>query len=208
MPLGFSAPVGALDILDIVKFDAKAGRLIRVDRVDGQKMEEDITDDFAAVMDLANIQRGWAHFPPGAAPQWAMAHHSKPFPARPAGEEWKQGFRMKVLLARTCAAKPDDVRELAGTSGALKEAVGALFVAWEEHGSDPDALPIVKLDGTERRKTKHGPVYVPQFVIAKWIDRPAALEGAGETPDVEPAPAKPTPPATGSRELATDDIPF
>lgn len=204
MPLGFSAPVGEGDIVDIIKYDAKSGRLFRIDRGDGEKIEEDITDSFAAVFDFANIQQGWAIFTPGSAPQWHMAHHSQPYPAKPPEGDWKQGFKMRVLLSKNCGAKDGDVRELSGTSNALKEAIGALFCAWEVEGND-DLLPVVKLNGTERRKTKHGPLFVPRFEIVAWKERPAELKGRG-TRSAPASPSKPasadTPPETGSTPMA------
>jgi hypothetical protein len=48
----------AADIIPIVKYDARAGRMQRVDRVDGVAVPTDITAGFAAVFDFENSDIG------------------------------------------------------------------------------------------------------------------------------------------------------
>src|SRR4051812_47950315 len=59
---GFSTEPTGGDFLPIIKYDARAGRIFRVDRgIDGPN-PTDITDSFTAVFDFANIETGWMNF--------------------------------------------------------------------------------------------------------------------------------------------------
>jgi hypothetical protein len=69
----------AKSYLPIVKFNALAGKFIRVDRVQGEggdwktELHEIPSDDFEFVADLANLQIGWMHFGgSGQAPDFRM----------------------------------------------------------------------------------------------------------------------------------------
>ena len=65
---GFSTEMsGGGDFTPIVKYDSRAGRIFRVDRVqtnDGFVSDPvDITQGFKAVFDFENIEVGWIDFP-------------------------------------------------------------------------------------------------------------------------------------------------
>lgn len=215
MPLGFSyAPAGG-EYLDIVKYAADAGIVLRRDRLDdGSRVEIEITDDFVAIFDFAGLEQGWAMFDPGAPPRWEVVHHESPYPPRPKGEGWKQGFRMKIALGKSCQAKDGDVREFGGTSDALKQAIAPLFEAWESEGNK-DRLPVIKMTGRNRVKNARGKtIFHPVFEIMKWVDRPDYLDatpiGGGSTSSsARPASGAPSTddglPETGSRRMAPAD---
>lgn len=202
MALGFSAPAGEGDFVDIIKYDVKAGRLIRVDKNGETKDEVDITSNFMAVFDFPNIEVGWAIFEPGTAPQWHLNKLSKGFPAKPEGDKWRQAFRMRVKLHSSCGG---DVRELSATSMTLRQSMDILHDQFEERGPEnADKLPVIKLEGTTRQKTNYGTNYIPRFVIAGWADRPADL-GNGLNARIEEAVHDDVPfdapPATGSTPM-------
>src|SRR5687768_12925228 len=93
----------------IVKYDARAGRIFRIDRADGVNNQVEITNGFKAVFDLANIEVGYVHFMEGGAPEWAMVKVGQQLPPRPS-KEFRQGFRMNIKLP---AALGGDTREFA-----------------------------------------------------------------------------------------------
>jgi hypothetical protein len=105
--------------LPIVKFDARAGKFTRVDRVQDEagnwenELHEISADDFEVVADLANLQIGWINFGGnGQAPDFRMVNLDEDIGDRP-GDKFKEGFRLKVKLTNGAG---DDVRELASTA--------------------------------------------------------------------------------------------
>ena len=75
--LGFStAPSKGGDFTPIVKFDARAGRIFRMDRIEnnGNFTNEavDITHSFKAIADFERMEAGWMLFASGIAPVRAM----------------------------------------------------------------------------------------------------------------------------------------
>src|SRR6186997_3068713 len=121
---GFSTePSAGGDFTPIVKYDARAGRVFRVDReqtADGFASNPvDITSTFKAVVDFENVETGWMDFPPGSAPSFALVLLSSldkggSLPDRPSVKH-KNGVRFLLKLNKACGGdKP--VRELAGTS--------------------------------------------------------------------------------------------
>ena len=59
MALGFSfgGGDGGNDIIPIVKFDCRAGRMFRRDRVNGEYVQVDVTKGFKAVVDFENVEK-------------------------------------------------------------------------------------------------------------------------------------------------------
>jgi hypothetical protein len=76
---------GGGDFLPIVKYDARAGRIFRVDRLDRVNNPVDITRSFKAVIDLENIEVGWLDFQhrrrAGDGAGTLRRHRSRPIPA-------------------------------------------------------------------------------------------------------------------------------
>lgn len=196
------------DFMPIIKYDARAGRFCRRDRVEeaGQWVshEIDITDGFAAIMDVANIEVGWMDFfntPPSIITQPA----SLGLPDKPERDTYKQGFRLHVKLKQD---QGGDVREWCSSAKAVIRSVDALHDLYK---TAPEAaqgrLPIVAMTGTTiiesgsgARSSKN---YSPNFEIIGWADRPPGLaargaEVAGASPNLE---TKQAPPATGSTSM-------
>jgi hypothetical protein len=114
---GFSLETGGnADIIPVVKYDARSGRLFRNDRIDvgGQYTTEavDITNTFKALVDFENIETGWLLFAAGVAPQFALVRIGEALPQRP-NDQYKNGIRFMLKLAKECGG---DVREMAGTA--------------------------------------------------------------------------------------------
>lgn len=207
MALGLNIASGGAggNFLPIVKYDARAGRIFRIDREDGQSTPTDITRNFKAVFDFDNLEVGWIQFVPGSAPDFNMVSFGNALPEKPS-ENHKQGVRLCIKLG---AEVGGDCRELAGTAGAFLGGIDALHDAYVSGvQNNPGKLPVVVLDDTVAIESGSGAKkstnYRPVFSIAGWVSRPKDL---GPNPRTgAPAPAQPAaksaPPATGSTRAA------
>lgn len=180
MALGLNTETGGGDYADIVKYDARAGRMFRVDRTQGASGWEtnnvEITSGFQAVMDLDNISVGWALFAAGVAPQFAMVPLGQDLPPRPS-DQHKQGFRMMVKLGKQSGG---DIREIASQAKVVIAAMDQLHTEFTAaKAANPGKLPVVALTGTtpvvSTGKGQSSTNYAPVFQIVKWVDRPVEL---------------------------------
>jgi hypothetical protein len=180
---GFSTePSAAGDFTPIIKYDARAGRVFRVDRVqttDGFANDPvDITTIFKAVMDFENIEVGWIDFPVGSAPSFALVKMGNQLPDRPSAKH-KNGIRMLVKLSKGCGGdKP--VREIAGTSKAFLGGVEQVYAEYaREKAKYPGQLPVISLVSTTPIVSGNGATkstnYRPTFRIDGWAPRPVDL---------------------------------
>jgi hypothetical protein len=181
---GFSTEVSqGGDWLPIVKYDARAGRFFRVDRIDtGNGFESnpvDITGNFKALCDFDNLEVGWIDFPPGSAPSSALTtmkamEAGGALPARPS-EKHKNGLRFILKLAKDCGGdKP--IREIMGTSKAFLSGVEPMYVEYkEQRAANPGKLPVLMLVKTTPVKTGSGERsstnYHPTLKIVGWAPR-------------------------------------
>jgi len=208
MALGLKTQSESGEFVSIIKYDARAGRMFRVDRTqsstgDWQTDNVEITQGFTAVFDLANIQVGWALFESGSAPslQWVSA--GQPMPPKPTPNH-KQAFRVLIKLGRASAdpSKDGDVREFVSVAKIVISAIDRLHTEFEAGSKDhPGQLPVVELTSTKAvttgSKAQSSTNYEPQFSIVKWVPRPADLGEVSAAP-VKNEPAKqasPPPPA-------------
>ena len=189
--LGF--PVGTTaggEFTAICKYDARAGRIFRVDRSNtgnGYVSENvDITANFKAVVDLDNVQSGWLFFPPGGAPSFALvplaALEARTIekPAQPTANH-KQGVRFRMKLSKACAGDADQIREMAGTSNAFLNGMQTLYRQYKaEKAKYPGQLPVISLasampvaSGSGARSSTN---YQPTWRIDGWAPRPADLK--------------------------------
>lgn len=191
MALGFNLEGGGGgDILPIVKWDAKAGDLIKQDRYqasDGtwQKDEQELGLPLQIGMDLANIEVGWLSFAAGA-PDFQMVKAGEPLPAQPSPDH-KQAFRVRIGSTNL------GLREFSHSAKTVLRAMDALYSQYEtEAPANPGKLPVVTIAGTENIKinSPQGELRfkVPDWSITSWIDRPAMMDGGAAAPS-EPAPA-------------------
>lgn len=227
MGLGLSnSSGGSGDYLPIITWDARAGRMFRIDRSqggDGGWVSDkiDITNDRPTmVADLGSIEVGWMAFLP-TGPSFKMAPLGSSFPEKPSADH-KQGARLKVYSPKNL----NGVREFATSAKSVLGAIDALHDAFVQ---SPEAasgkVPVVQLDGSTSITTKgpNGNVtsYAPVLKILQWVDRPSELgdrtvAAPGGVIAAAPAPraAAPTshvpPPAAAAKSstLADDEIPF
>lgn len=219
---------GGGDIMPFVKYNAKAGKFFRVDRVQTasgwETTDVDITHNFAAVFDLEEIQVGFVYFGPNG-PQRAMATYMKaPVPPRPVDVDdkgkplYKGGFVVTIALAKDCGG---GIREFSSSAQSVQDAMNALYdvFARDPANANRTAAPIVKLVTVQAEKGSFGTNYRPVFEIVGWVDRaslfkPAvpATNGGGQTaalpfsgPAQAPAQQSFTqtvaPPATGAQQV-------
>ena len=203
MALGLNINTGGKNFLPIIKYDARAGRVFRVDKVDGVSTPVDITKKFKAVFDFENIEVGYINFATGSAPDFVMVPLGSSLPASPS-ENHKQGMRMTVKLGKECGG---DCRELAGTSGAFLASMEKLHDDYLAGLKDnPGKLPVVSLtdtvaieSGSGARKSTN---YRPVFDIVSWVPRPSEMSGNAR----EAEPVKAVPPSTGSSRAAPPPV--
>lgn len=196
MSLGFSSGDGKFS--SYVKIDARSGRVLRRKNMEkGEQSDVDITENFSAVFDLANVKVGWAYFVAGAAPAYVMSAIGEPRAPRPS-DQYKEGFLLQVALP---AALGGGVHELSSTAAAVKQSMDKLHTAYlaaPERAAGK--LPVVKISGMSMVESKmpNGQTtrnFSPNFDIVGWVDRPASLNDVAAPAAADPAA---TPPATGS----------
>lgn len=207
MGLGLNINSGG-DFPQIIKYDARAGRMHRIDRVQGSEATStEITQGFTAIFDMANIEVGWVLFEPNAAPDWHMVKIGQPKPARPS-EHHRQAFRINVKLSKAAGG---DVRELGSSANCMIASFEELHNSYEAAAeSKQGMLPVVAMIGTEQIKSGSGAKtstnYKPKFEIKSWVKRPEDLGGNDtvSVPVVQSNPAK-QPPQTS---ITDDDVEF
>ena len=211
MALGLNIGSGATggDFLPIVKYDARAGRIFRADRVDGVTTPHDITRNFKAVFDFENIEIGWISFVAGSAPDFQMVPFGAALGQKPTADH-KQGIRFVIKLAAECGG---DLREIAGTSGAFLRGIDDLHNAYVAGLADnAGKLPVVKLIDTlpieAGSGAKKSTNYQPVFEIAGWVKRPADLAAKSAAPAkaTEASAARSAPASTGSTRAAPPKV--
>ena len=196
MGLGINteASSGGGKFLPIVKFDAKAGDMIVVNREpagDGtwDKNEVEVELPQKVVMDLGNIEIGWISFSPSYSAH--LVKVGERMPMKPS-DDHKQAVRIKVLF------KDHGLREFTPTSKTVLRAIDTLHDQYVEQApAHKGKMPVVTIDGTETVKiqTPQGELRfkVPKWQITGWVDPPAAFGEADAPAPVaapKPAPAK------------------
>jgi len=190
------------EIIPIIKFDAKAGRMFRRDRVNGENDQIDITRTFKAIFDFENIETGTINFNTGSAPDFAVVRIGDPIPQAPSPDH-RPGARILVKVSKENGG---DLRELASTAKAFLRGLNALHDEYLAGASaNKGKLPVVELvdttpitSGEGARKSTN---YSPVFKIASWVDRPADLVYIPKSRSTA-APAAGSPPSTGGTKVS------
>jgi hypothetical protein len=213
---------GGGDFLPLAIYDARAGRLFKVERSlqGGQWVSDriDITNEKPSfVFDFGSIEAGWGAFTPQG-PSWAMVPYGQLIPERPT-KDHKQTIRVKLYSPKYL----DGVRELAANAKCVLGAINELhdrFLAAPEAAQGK--VPVVRLTGSVPITTKNtmgvSTNYAPVFEIVQWVDRPAEL-GDRTVPPPKPktnglaqhAQAKPSnhvPPPPPQAAAAAEEMPF
>jgi hypothetical protein len=203
MGIGINYETNSADFLPIIKYDARAGRLTRVDRVNGESIPTDITSGFKAVFDLENLETGWIDFESGA-PQYVLTRlGSGPKPEKP-GDKYREGIRCLVKLGKDFGG---DVREISSTAKAFLRGFDKLHDDYKAASAEnPGKLPVVELSRTAPHTTGEGARkstnYVPEFRIVSWVARPGDLVYKERGSSTRNASTHATPPSTGATKVA------
>jgi hypothetical protein len=198
-----------LEIMPILKYDARVGRFITQDRGnengEWQTVQNDVTDNLEAIFDLENLEVGVISYPKGAPPETKLVPVGQPIPDPP-DDTWKEGLRVLVLLHGEGTA-----RELMGTSTALWVGMDTLHDAFvAQRHAHPGEVPVVALAGVKEVKTKTGSSCEPQFELTGWASRPPSLpekSAPRPQPASKPRATTPAPKAAGALDMK-DGIPF
>ena len=210
---GFSTETSAAaDFTPIIKYDARSGRMFRVDRTNtGNGFVSDpvdITMSFKAIVDFENVETGWMDFPVGSAPSFvllplAQVSNGTPLPPKPS-EKHKNGIRVLLKLNKTSGGEKP-VRELAGTARSFLAGVEEVYGEYlREKQKYPSQLPVIVLASTVPVKSGSGVQsstnYQPKFKLDGWAPRPDDLIHL--RPSAAPVePLKPTAPSTGAQTV-------
>jgi hypothetical protein len=157
-----------------VIYDARAGRLFKVERMQGAAGWESNRIDISSppptfCVDLGSIEVGVVHFAP-TGPDFKTVPLGQPMPAAPT-KDYKQCFKVKVA-----GNVLGGVREFSHSAKCVLSALDDLHSRFE---AAPEAaqgkIPVVQLSGTTPVVTS-GPQgkttnYAPVFTITGWTDR-------------------------------------
>lgn len=205
----FGLPVSGGDgqFKSFVKYVANAGRFMKRERFKNaagmyESEDIDITGEFLAVIDFANLQRGWLHFPRNSAPRKVLGKMDEPFPARPAdlGDDGKPAFRSGIAFDLILNGEKE-VREMSFNAQSAIDGFSAVYTAYlDAPESKAGKLPVVKLAKVNPTKNSSGATnYTPVLEIVSWIDRPALFDA----PQAEaPAPTPVAAPVAASGSTA------
>jgi hypothetical protein len=192
MAFGMKAPIAA-DFAEIVKFDARAGRLFRIDYDPNtrEKTSVDISSPpprFA--VDFGSLEVGYAHFAV-TGPDYRVVPEGQPLPPQPLDKDgegrlmFKPAFRVRIF-----GKILNGLREWSSTANAVLESVDDLY---NKFRAAPEAqsgkIPIVELTRTipvqMGRGARQTTVYTPCFAIVGWTDRVTEM-GSRTVPPPKP----------------------
>ena len=222
MAFGMKAPI-VRDFMEIVKYDARAGRMFRVDYDPNthEKSPVDITSPppkFA--IDFGSLQVGYGHFAPGG-PELRVVPIGCELPPYPTEKDDKGRLMFKPVFRVTVFGNIlNGLREFASSANCVLEAVDDLY---QKFCAAPEAqtgrIPIVELTKTILTQMGKGArqtnIYVPCFAIAGWTERVSEM-GPRTVPPPKPQAASSVvqmpvgqgaPPAGGG-SIDNDAIPF
>ena len=175
------------NFLPIAKFDARVGKLYLQDRMltdSGWETKlRDVTSEFEAIFDLKNIQRGWARFPKGAAPELTLVPAGED-PGEAPTDEHKECVRVLFQMA---AQLGGEVRELLSTSRGVWNGLDDLHDKYlADVNVHPEQQPIVKLARVKEIRVGAATIFVPVFEIIGWMPRPPDPKSQPPTTGSEP----------------------
>jgi hypothetical protein len=227
MAFGLKASVmGGGDFADIVKYDANAGRLFRVDYDAATRERESVditTPPPRFAIDFGSLEIGYVHFSPIGPPDFRLTPMESPPPVQPDDKDdkgrmkYQPAFRVK-LWGRVL----NGLREWSSSASSVMDVVEHLY---HDFRAAPEAaegkIPVVELSrtvpvtfgGGERKRV----VYAPSFTIVGWTERTSEMGRRTVPIPRKPAPpsAPPMPSAPLAAALATregrdldDEIPF
>ena len=203
--MAFGFPSGGGNIIPRIKYDARSGRMFRVDRVKGasgdwESKDVDITGGAVFLVHRGSLKKGWRNFKTFDERAVPIAD---PLPDRPGGldaegkPEYRPIIKMLVKLGPNVGA---DVRELSISASTCFDSIEALVTEWsavKEHATD-DHCPVVRLEGSQPLKLRNGTAYVPTWRMMGWRPMPSDLAEVADGQDkVDAMATMPPPPSNG-----------
>ncbi|HJU20606.1 MAG TPA: hypothetical protein VJ770_29505 [Stellaceae bacterium] len=202
------------DFADVIKYDARAGRLFRIDYDPGTKDKEavDITSpppSFA--IDFGSLEVGYAKYT-SQGPSYVMVPVGQPLPEQPAEAERDENAKLTFRPAfrvRLYGKRLDGLREWSSTASCVLEALDDLY---QRSQAAPEAaagqIPVVELTRTipitSGKGARANTVYAPVLTVVGWTDRVSAM---GEQTVPPPTPELKVV-ASSTKDELDDDIPF
>ena len=176
--MAFGMTISSGDYNEIIKYDARAGRLFRVDRdVSGEKIQVDITSPTTKfAIDFGTLQVGYVAFSANG-PVRDMVPYGQPLPAQPQTKDdngkliSRPGFM--AMVYGTTVGGP---REWCSNAAILLSALDELYQVYEQR---PEAqqgkIPVVCIASTvpvtSGKGAQKSTNYRPVFEIVMWTDR-------------------------------------
>src|SRR5215204_3440760 len=162
MGFGLNLNAGG-DYLPVLKYDARAGRLFRMDRdeVTGEQDPVDITEAFEAAVDFAHGEAGWCWFQAGQAPDFVMVPIGEALPPQPT-KNHKQGVRLRppvVVEGRRRQGAAARIGERASIDGSHTATAA---------DCDEEAMTAMAFF-----KNNGGPAYLDKPANRTWAGEPA-----------------------------------
>lgn len=153
----------------------------------------------AMIVDIERLTLGWLTLGDGVR-DWQPWPSPTQRTAKPS-DEAKAGFTVNVFAPKLLG---DQVFEWSSNATASTRFIEALF-AQAEDNFGKGQVPVVTITGSKVLKIGKGTTREIEFKIAKWVPRPAELDG-----DAEPAPAPAAKPAAkkAAPALADDSLEF
>ena len=198
--LGFAS---AGDFLPYLNFTAKAGKFFFCK----DKGQTELLNP-AFLIDFSKIQTGWLYFATGQAPQSVWHPSLTVKTPRPEGVGadgkalWKEGFKV-VIFSQTLFG---GMAEFSSSSQIVRDAVNELYLAYLAGiVANPGAVPVIQVSGTTPIKSTANGItntnYKPVWSIAKWVPKPAEMDGAPSNANASVAAAAPAPVAASASEF-------
>jgi len=195
----------------VIKFNAKENKW---STYAGEGVWNDVTFPEKILVDMPNFKRGWFKFDSDGKPVKVFARWDKPCPENPDGPKIIEGG-FKPSFEVNMYSKDFDFVVFSSQSLCVIRAMQAVLNTWEQReDQSPTKVPgcVMEIDEIT---TKHGRVYVPNFKIKAYVDRPLNLIGsddqhpqtANTAPKAESKPkAKPAPKPAPVEPEFDDDL--
>ena len=161
---------GGGESFPLLKWDGRVGRLYTQDREqqtngEWQSVQNDVTDGFCAVFDVAGVEHGYMRFPKGGAPETLLYPMGEDIGEAPEGENWQEGLRLRVKMPGE-----DFWRTLMSTAVGLWRSLSRLHDQYVEFApKHPGKMPLVELIDVMENKARTTS-YAPTFNIIDWVD--------------------------------------
>ena len=222
--MAFGMNVSAGNFRDIVKYDARAGRLFRVDRApSGEREQTPLPNGTPFAVDFASLEVGWVSFGV-TGPVRSMVPYGRPVPPQPQEMDEKGKLVARPGFFALVYNRDLGVREWCSNAAVLMTALDAVFTSVYVGSKEASEgmIPVFAIVDAEAVTSGRGPTkstnYAPVFEFRQWIKRDSVPDlppqtvfvGAAGGSSAAPAPAFAAPaPAPAPASAATPSaMPF